>query len=132
MSTQIDNRTAEDRADSPAPGGSEVWIGHNEPNTRGLLQDIQTAMIKDGSYVLTPHEVEIVYLALARLHDLESFGYQRDWEGITNYCPRTDDPQNGQAQRPPPGTRSGSGGVQQNTQNRPPAERGGGSLERSG
>ena len=82
-----------DSADSLHRAGSEVWICHNEPNTRGLLQDIQAAMMKDGSYVLTPHEVEIVYLALARLHDLEGFGYQRDWEGITNYCPRTDDTQ---------------------------------------
>jgi hypothetical protein len=87
-------QTGKARADSPAPGVSEVWIGHNEPNTRGLAQDIQTAMMKDGSYVLTPQEVDIVYLALAGLHDLEAFGYQRDWEGITNYCPRTDDPQN--------------------------------------
>ena len=94
MSTQKNNRTEEARADSPAPGGSEVWIGHNEPNTRGLAQDMQVAMTKGGSYTLTPDEVMVAYLALARLHDLEDFGYRRDWEGIKSYCPRTDDPQN--------------------------------------
>lgn len=83
-----------------SPSGSEVWIGHNEPNTRGLLQDMQHAFGNGGSHTLTPPEVEIVYLALARLHDLEDFGYRRDWEGITAYCPRTDDPQNSKIHEP--------------------------------
>ena len=94
MSTQKNNRTAEARADSPAHGSSEVWIGHNEPNTRGLAQDMQHSMIEGESYTLTADEVMAAYLSLARLHDLEDFGYRRDWEGIKSYCPRTDDPQN--------------------------------------
>jgi hypothetical protein len=76
----------------PPDDDPEMFIGYNDPNTRGLLQDMEGPMTKLQGYNLTAHEVEIVYLSLARLHDLEDFGYRRDWEGIATYCPRFDEP----------------------------------------
>lgn len=70
--------------------GSAKWLGHNEPNSRGLMQDLGQSVATGAQYTLTADEALIVYQALARFHDLEDYGYARDWEGITAYCPHAE------------------------------------------
>ena len=62
--------------------------GYQEPNYRGVMQDMEPSFSRSGSYTLTPQELEVVFLCLIRLGDLERFGYNRDWEAIETYCPR--------------------------------------------
>lgn len=70
--------------------GSSKWLGYNQPNSRGLIQDLGRSVATGAQYTLTADEALIVYLALARFHDIEDYGYARDWEGIEAYCPHAD------------------------------------------
>jgi hypothetical protein len=53
-----------------------------------IMQEMGPSFVNGESYTLTPLELEIVYLALVRLADLERFGTARDWKAIRAYCPR--------------------------------------------
>lgn len=50
---------------------------------------LDQAMQAGKGMILTDGEVLAVFLALARLRDLEKFGYARDWKSIKAYCPLT-------------------------------------------
>lgn len=79
---------------------SAKWLGYNEPNSRGLMQDLGQSVATGAQYTLTADEALIVYQALARFHALEDYGYARDWEGIEAYCPIMDGATNIQGQTP--------------------------------
>lgn len=74
------------------PATTTDFEGYDDLPFRALMQDLEPAMTGLKAYTLTEKEVEVVYLALARLDDLEKFGHARDWESIRSYCPRDDDP----------------------------------------
>lgn len=65
--------------------------GWNEPDSRKFLDDITPWMENARHLTLSPDQVMTVFLCLSRYHDLEDFGYSRDFEAIATYCPRTDD-----------------------------------------
>lgn len=49
---------------------------------------LDQAMQAGKGMILTDGEVLAVFLALARLRDLERFGKARDWASIRAYCPK--------------------------------------------
>jgi hypothetical protein len=49
---------------------------------------LDRAFQEGKSLVISADETCALYLALARLRDLEKFGEARDWASIEAYCPK--------------------------------------------
>ncbi len=73
------------------PTDKDKWEGWNEPDSRKLLDYITPWMESGKQLTLSADQLMTVFLCLSRYHDLEDFGYSRDFEAIATYCPRTDD-----------------------------------------
>lgn len=56
-----------------------------------LMQDIAPAFEQCREYTLTEGEVCLVFLALARLKELEKMVAEKDWEGLKIFCPTEDE-----------------------------------------
>lgn len=59
----------------------------NDCNYHALMQDMWGAFETGDEYTLTDYEVETVYLALARLKEIEAAAQKRDWEAIRTLTP---------------------------------------------
>lgn len=51
------------------------------------MQDMEPSFTTGNAYVLTSHEVEVVYLSLARLRELEQACERRDWQAVETMNP---------------------------------------------
>lgn len=68
------------------------------PSFESLMQDMAPAFERDQSYELIPLEVEVVYLSLIRLKEIEQAVMEqlakpladRDWKSIGILCPPVD------------------------------------------
>lgn len=52
-----------------------------------LGKRLATAFMASQGMHLHESEVEVIYLRLLRLQELEAFAEKRDWESIALYCP---------------------------------------------
>ncbi len=57
-------------------------------DSHSMLQELELPFKRGGNYVLTEAEVELVYLSLSRLQDIEEMAAKRDWKGLALYCPK--------------------------------------------
>lgn len=76
---------------NPKDREKETWIGHDDPDLERFMNMLEPWFISMRGVTLSPPQLQTVYLFLVRLSDLNTFGYQRNWEAIAHYCPRTDD-----------------------------------------
>lgn len=53
---------------------------------RVLHNKLANAFVLGSPLRLTSNEVCELYLRLARLTDIEEFGYKRDWKSLRAYC----------------------------------------------
>jgi hypothetical protein len=60
----------------------------NYPLDGNFSARLNHAMQAGKGMILSDSEVLAVFLALARLRDLERFGQARDWASIRAYCPK--------------------------------------------
>ena len=59
----------------------------NDCNYHALMQDMWGAFETGAEYTLTAYEVETVYLALARLKEIEAAAMKRDWAAVETLTP---------------------------------------------
>ena len=68
---------------------SQAPCSAHDDAVMGLMQDMGQEFARGADiYTLTAAEIEVCYLALVRLKDLEEAGHARDWLTIRAYCPR--------------------------------------------